>query len=331
MPPADDKPAPKVLCFGSINVDEFYHIPNIVRPGETIASTLNVTRPGGKGANQSVAIAKAGGRVFHAGKVGRDGVWIKELMQRAGVNVSRVLESEHEITGRGIIQLADKTHENAIIFLPGTNKSLTAADATKALEGFGNQDWLLLQNEVSAGEEALRIAAEKGMAVVFNPAPFEAAIVKGFQMDKVDVLVLNKTEAEDLSRAVREVKRVEEVFKWWGRLKVLVVTKGAEGAVAWLKGKEGEMVEIVVPAEKAEVIDTTGAGDTFTGYFVAAMLRALVHPRDESFIETAKIALHEAVVAAALTVEREGGMEAIPSLEEVKARMEKSDNVARRV
>jgi ribokinase len=265
--------------------------------------------------------------VFHAGKVGRDGVWIKELMQQAGVDVSRVLESEHEISGRGIIQLADKTHENAIVFVPGTNKSLTAEDATRAMEGFGCEDWLLLQNEVSAGEEALRIAAEKDMAVVFNPAPFEAAVVKGFQMDRVHVLVLNKSEAEDLSRAVRDVKRVEEVFKWWGRLKVLVVTKGAEGAVAWLKDGEREMVEIVIPAEKADVMDTTGAGDTFTGYFVAAMLRARVHPRDESFIETAKIALHEAVVAAALTVEREGGMEAIPLLEQVKARMEKSDNV----
>jgi len=199
------------------------------------------------------------------------------------------------------------------------------------MEGFGKHDWLLLQNEVSAGEEALRIAAERDMAVVFNPAPFEAAIVMGFQMDKVDVLVVNESEAEDLSRAVRGVKRVEEVFRWWGRLKVLVVTKGAEGAVAWLKEKEREVVEVVIPAEKAEVVDTTGAGDTFTGYFVAAMLRAGVHPGDDAFIKTAKSALREAVVAAALTVERAGGMESIPSLEEVKARMEKSENAGGRL
>ncbi|SIO49340.1 ribokinase [Rhodovulum sp. ES.010] len=279
-----------VYCLGSINADHVYSVPHLVAPGETIAAVELYSGLGGKGANQSVAAARTGARVVHLGAIGPDGDWAVARLAAFGIDVSHVAR-DGAPTGHAIIQVAPDG-ENAIVIYPGANLRQDMARIEAALARAGPGDTLLVQNETSAQVEAARLAAGKGLRVVYSAAPFDAEAVRAV-LPHVSLLALNAVEAGQLAGALGPLSGPD-----------LVITHGARGA-EWRSGFE----EISVPACAVTPVDTTGAGDCFIGSLAAALDSGAV-PRD---------ALRYAAAAAALQVTRPGAADAMPDRAEVEA------------
>ncbi|KAI9260504.1 Ribokinase-like protein [Phascolomyces articulosus] len=297
-----------------------------INSGETLSATGFNARPGGKGANQSVAIAKGGGAVYHAGLLGNDAQWIKDFMIENGVDMSHTRISETEGNGRAFIQVSTATGDNCIVLFPGTNAKYTPEDAAKVLESFGPGDWIVMQNEISCGGEIMNLAADKGLSVLFNPAPMTPGIVDEFPFDKVTVLIVNEHEAEDLYRDLGGQSKgkggldlAAELLKRFPHMQGVVVTLGGEGVVAKFRQEEDRIRDFIIPCQKVDVKDTTGAGDTFVGYFLATFVRA----QNEDYFTRVQYALEEANVAASIAVTRLGSMNSVPTLDEVKAVLKK--------
>ncbi|MEX2389135.1 MAG: ribokinase, partial [Phycisphaeraceae bacterium] len=249
----------RILNFGSLNIDHVFDVTRIVRPGETIASHGYRTFAGGKGANQSFALARAGAAVCHAGRVGADGRWLCEKLAAVGVDVSPVVVDDAHSTGQAIIQV-DAAGENAIVLHAGTNHRIDRDQIERTLADFSDGDVLLLQNEVSHMAEMIDAGRRRGMTVVFNPAPMTEA-VHDYPLEQVDVLIVNESESRALSgrddaRAILEMRPAGQT---------VVLTLGAAGVCC--RGGDGRLVEAASP--RVEPVDTTAAGDTFIGYFLA--------------------------------------------------------------
>lgn len=285
-----------VWNFGSINIDYVYRLPHLPAPGETLAAQSLNQGLGGKGANQSVAVARAGLNPRHIGAVGAEGAWVKYRLEELGVDVDHVAQSDGP-SGHAIINVDDAA-ENSIVIVPGANQALAEPDLTKALAGAAPGDLLLLQNETNLQAEAARIGNAKGMRVIYSAAPFEAAAVTAV-LEHASILVMNKGESEALTKALG-LKLTELPVEG------VLVTLGGDGA-AYYDLKAGHMH--AVPAFPVAPVDTTGAGDTFTGYFAAGLDQGL--PIDEI--------LRLAAGAAALQVTRAGAADAIPDRAEVDA------------
>ncbi|MBR3271772.1 MAG: ribokinase, partial [Clostridia bacterium] len=159
----------RVLVFGSLNIDRTYSVPHFVRAGETLTASRMELFRGGKGFNQTVALARAGVPVAMAGAVGSDGDFLTEPLSAEGVDISRIKRTDGA-SGHAIIQV-NAEGNNSIIILAGANGTITYADADAALSGYGKGDWLVLQNEISSLDYIIRTAHEKGMTVVLNPSP----------------------------------------------------------------------------------------------------------------------------------------------------------------
>ena len=285
----------RVWCMGSINVDMFYDVPHIPAPGETLASTNHSVGLGGKGANQSVAAARAGATVNHIGAVGDGAEWIFERLSSFGVNTDHISISK-EPTGHAIISVADDG-ENAIVILAGANGAIEKSEIRSALEEAEPGDILLMQNETNMQEEAALFAKDLGLRTFYSAAPFDSNAVKKV-LPMIDTLLLNEIEAEQLQDALQQSLFSLDVPH-------IVVTLGGDGA-RWIDTTNHDSFDI--PAIKVTPIDTTGAGDTFAGYLAAALSKGVV-PRD---------AMRLANKAAALKVTRKGTADAIPSLSEVE-------------
>ncbi len=288
----------RILNIGSINCDHVYRVNRIVRPGETLASAAYARFAGGKGFNQSVALARAGARVAHVGRVGPDGAWLRDLLEKEGVDVTALTVGETP-TGHAMIQVAGDG-QNAIVIHAGANGELDGTAVAAAIAGAGPGDRVLLQNETNAVAEAIPIAAARGLKVVFNPAPMTVAL-SAAPLGLVDVLILNETEAEALVGAAPPEDTVAALRVRYPETTV-VLTLGAEGVLA---DDNGERVRR--PATPARVLDTTAAGDTFVGYFLAARAAGVEITR----------ALDWACRAAALCVSRPGAAASIPRRDEV--------------
>ncbi len=169
---------PTVLSIGSLNVDRVFRVPHVVRPGETLASSDVQVFAGGKGANQSVALARAGARVRHCGRIGSDGRWLAEKLAAEGID-TRSITTGNAPTGQAIIQVA-ADGQNAIVLLAGANHELAPADIDPALAASRLGDWLLVQNETSSVPYAIERAAARGLPVVFNPrrSPRRSSIIR---------------------------------------------------------------------------------------------------------------------------------------------------------
>jgi ribokinase len=280
--------------LGSINIDYVYRVEHFVNPGETLASSNLQTLLGGKGANQSLALARAGAQVCHIGSVSQADSWAVELLDNSGVDVSGVLQIE-QASGHAIIQV-DDAGENAILLHGGANQALTAAHIAATLDAATTNDVLLMQNECNGLEQAMRIAKDKQMKVAFNPAPM-AANVENLDLEICDVLILNEIEAAQLSGAGTEDSAAAVLLERFPNVQ-LVLTQGSRGASWYYQGQRE-----FVAATKVDVVDTTAAGDTFVGYFLAAM---------DSNDGDAVSALHKACVASALAVTVEGASSSIP-------------------
>lgn len=285
-----------VFNLGSINVDLFYRVPHFPRPGETLPATSHEIGLGGKGANQSVAVAKAGSRVHHIGMIGEDNDWVRGRLVGYGIDVSHIGTCKAP-TGHAIINV-DDSGENAIVTFAGANYSQSFEAIEGALSQAEPGDIFMLQNEVSFKPEAARLAQEKGLFVVYSAAPFKPEVV-GEMLPHVDLLVLNEIEAGQLAEALG--LSVAEI-----PVPHLVITRGVRGAT-WRDQKTG--VETKVPAFEVDPVDTTGAGDCFIGYTVAGLDQGLA--RED--------ALRLGTAAAALKVTRPGTADAIPDRAEVDA------------
>lgn len=287
-----------VWCYGSINIDHVYEVPHLVAPGETLAATAYRVGLGGKGANQSVAAARAGAQVRHIGAVGRDGATALFQLEASCVDCGGVQRLE-EATGHAII-MVDRAGENAIIVHAGANRALSLEAALKGLEGAGLEDILLIQNETAHQAEMARAGMGRGMEVIYSAAPFDIKAVEAV-LPFVTTLVMNEHEAAQLQAALGlafEDLPVEAV----------VVTRGARGASWYARGT----AEIHVPALPVQVVDTTGAGDCFTGALAAAL----------SAGHEAADAMRFAAAAAALQVSRPGASAAMPEQRDILAMAE---------
>jgi len=283
----------KVLNFGSLNIDFVYRVHHIVRPGETIAAGECNRYSGGKGLNQSIALARAGADVFHGGMIGTDGQFLKEMLEENGVDCRFLLVSETVPSGNAIIQVGDDG-ENSIVLFGGANKAIPAEHVKTVWDVMEPGDCVVLQNEISATADVMKQAAQRGLRVFFNPAPMGPEVA-GYPLECVDTLILNDTETEEMRKlAPVALERCN-----------LLLTHGARGASYRPVGGE----EIFVPACHVEhVVDTTAAGDTFIGYFVAALCSGTA----------IREALEEATKASAITVSRPGAAPSIPYRSELQ-------------
>ena len=279
-----------VWNLGSINVDNFYRVPHLPRRGETIVATEYRCGLGGKGANMSVAIARAAARVSHIGCVGKDGVWARDRLLEYGVDTRHILIAD-EPTGHANITV-DPLGENQIVIHPGANQRQDFGHIQTALQNIGPSDWLLLQNETSHQVETARLARANRAQVAYSAAPFDPVAVEAI-LPFVTLLIMNAVEAAQLRKALGQVP-----------VPCLLITKGAGGA-DWTDRETGEA--LTVPAFPVTPVDTTGAGDTFAGYAIAALSQGLAPEQ----------ALTRAAAAAALQVTRHGTADAIPSLADV--------------
>ena len=285
-----------IYNFGSINIDHFYALPHLPEPGETLSATRYTQGLGGKGANQSVAAARAGAEVFHIGAIGRADGWVQDQLQNAQVDC-RYLRVVEGPSGHAIIYV-DEKGENAIVLSPAANIDHTADDIYAALGSAKSGDILLLQNETNLQAEAASFAASQGLKVIYSAAPFSVDAVRGV-LPFVSLLVMNEGEAEALCAAYDlplEDLPVPETL----------VTLGSKGAI-WRSAEAGTVVQI--PALPVDAVDTTGAGDTFIGYVAAGLDLGL----------SMEASMRWATRAAALKVTRFGTADAIPTAAEVKS------------
>ncbi len=289
----------RVLNYGSINIDYIYRVPHFVRPGETLSSQ-NLTRgAGGKGFNQSVALARAGLPVSHVGRYGSEAAWLRDRLASEKVDVSRLSPSDLP-AGHAIIQV-DDAGQNAIVLHAGANHALKSADLPSLLDGAEEGDWFLTQNETSCVSEALALAHSRRLTVCFNPAPMTPTVVH-YALEAVDWLIVNETEGEALSNEKTPELILTALRKRCPRAH-LVLTLGAEGVLCL--APDGHIARAQPP--RVVPVDTTAAGDTFIGYLIGASIRG----------SELSEALNLACRASAISVTRPGAADSVPYLSEL--------------
>jgi len=289
-----------VVVVGSANVDLVFPVQRIPRPGETVLSGVMSRGPGGKGANQAVASARAGARTAIVASLGADdsGQLLRDALADSGVDLSLV-SSTTTPTGTAIITV-EESGENSIVVAPGANGELTLSEA--AAQVIGGAKIVLSQLEIPF--PTVQEAAATSSYFILNAAP--AAELSDELLADVDLLVVNETEAEMIAGADRTA-----LLK---RVPAAVVTLGSAGAVILTRGRD----EIVVPGVAVDVVDTTAAGDTFCGV-LAATLSAVssVGPITPSDLTNA---VRRANVAASLSVQAAGAIPSVPHGDAIDAR-----------
>lgn len=290
----------KILNFGSLNLDYVYSVDHFVAEGETLASTVLKIFSGGKGLNQSVALARAGADTYHAGCIGAEGGMLTDMLQSAGVDTAFV-KTVDSPTGHAIIQV-DPNGRNCILLFGGANLCTDPAYVDEVLGNFAAGDWLVLQNEISSIDYLIAAAKAKGMTVVLNPSPFSPALIEA-GLGKVDYILLNETEGKQLTGFDAPADILNAIRTTYQALKV-VLTLGKDGCIY----DDGEQrVAHGIFAVKA--VDTTAAGDTFTGFFISAVSQGF----------TPAAAIRRASAASAIAVSRPGAAPSVPTADEVDA------------
>lgn len=280
--------------LGSINIDYIYHLPHLPQPGETLAARDFAIGLGGKGANQSVAAAKAGAETRHLGAIGAGDDWVVDQLQKAGVITDDLQRLTDHSTGHAII-LLDQDAENSIVIHPGANRALDIDVLATKLALIQPGDTILIQNETNCQPEAAQIAKNAGARVIYSAAPFDLEAVAAV-MPYASILAMNTGESEQFFAAFPDDIPVEGIL----------ITHGAKGA-EYRDLKENKTYD--QRAFPVDPIDTTGAGDTFAGYFAAGLDRG----------DDVQNALRIASAASALKVTRPGAGGAIPTRQEVEA------------
>ena len=280
-----------IYNLGSVNIDRVYSLDHIVAPGETVSASALHEVPGGKGFNQSVALARAGARVHHIGAIGPDGAHLAAMLRETGADTA-ALASVAEPTGHAIIQV-DREGRNSIVVFAAANGAITPEAVRAALADAKPGDVLLCQNETSSVAEAMREAKARGMRIVFNPSPFNDKIAS-LPLDLVDQFIVNETEEAGLAALGGVTAGAARV-----------VTRGADGCESFAPGRD----PVRADAFRVKAVDTTAAGDTFTGYYLASVAAGATEAE----------ALRRASAAAAISVTRLGAAPSVPTAEEVDA------------
>ena len=288
----------KILDFGSLNYDYVYGVEPVVVPGETISSRDMEIFCGGKGLNQAIAAARAGAEVHMAGMVGEDGQLFMDICKENGIDVSYLKQVPGK-SGHAIIQL-DKNGQNSILLYGGSNRKMTKEYVDEVLTGFSKGDLLLLQNEINMLDYIIDKAYEKGMRILLNPSPYDEKLA-ACDLTKISVFLINEIEGEQITKEKEPEKMLdvlEEKYPGAG----IMLTLGSKGSVYANKGKRYRQ-----DIFKVKAVDTTAAGDTFTGYFAASVLKGM--PMEEILRKCAK--------ASAIAVSKKGASDSIPKEEEV--------------
>jgi ribokinase len=284
----------KVLNVGSLNIDHVYEVDHFVQPGETLLANDYQRCLGGKGFNQSIALARAGAKVYHAGKIGEDGEVFLKACAEEHINTKFILKSNLP-TGHAIIQI-DSKGQNSIILHGGANQDIDESNIDSLFADCDKGDYLVVQNEVSGMASIINTAKARGMTIVFNPAPITPE-VKHYPLKEVDIFILNEIEAEQLSGHHEPATALSSLQGTYPQARI-IITLGAEGVIY---GDEQGAIQRV-PAQKVKAVDTTAAGDTFVGYTVASLIKG----------EALNTAISRGVHAAAITVQSLGASPSIP-------------------
>ena len=288
----------KILNIGSMNLDMVYRLDHIVQPGETEASSEMNVFLGGKGINQSVAAAQAGATVFHGGMIGEDGQPFLDACARYGVD-SRYIRQVAGKSGHAIIQI-DKNAQNSILLFGGANQMLTTDYVDQVLEGFEAGDILLLQNEVNQLPYMVEKAYAKGMRIALNPSPFNEKL-DAVDMSKISLFLLNEVEGFQITGLTEPEDIIVKLLDMYPDAGI-VLTLGEDGAIYADRQQRYRQ-----PSFQVQAVDTTAAGDTFTGYFLAGLCEGMAIPE----------VLKWSAKAASIAVSRPGAVPSIPNREEV--------------
>ncbi len=289
----------KILNFGSLNLDHVYRVKSFVQPGETISAIDYKINCGGKGLNQSVAVAKCGASVYHAGFLGNGADILQAELQKNNVDTSYILPTDIA-PGHAIIQV-DEKGENCILLHGGSNKAITKQHILSTISNFSKGDILLIQNETNLLEDMIVCAKNQGMQVAFNPAPFDEDVLK-LPLNLIDYFIVNETEGCGFTNETEPQKILDSFIESHPDCHV-ILTLGKNGAFY----KDKDFTTFVPIYDTGKPIDTTAAGDTFTGYFIGCISKG----------ESIEQALTTASKAAGICVIRHGASASIPLLKEV--------------
>ena len=291
----------KIWNFGSLNIDNVYRVDNFLRPGETRPCLDFSIFCGGKGLNQSIAAAKAGNAVGHAGVIGEDGEALVEALKNNGVDASMIRRAPGR-NGHAVIQV-DAGGQNCILLYGGTNRELTEKYVDEVLAQTATDDIILLQNETNLVGEIIDKAWRRGLRVALNTAPMDSAVAS-YDLGKLSWLIVNEIEGAEITGQDSEnVAGIIETLAVKYPGVGLLLTLGRRGVCCLDNGRR-----LTLGAYEVPVKDTTAAGDTFTGYFLYGVLHGL----------TLEQTLEQATMASALCVTRSGAADSVPSRDEVE-------------
>jgi len=301
-----------VLVVGSINMDMVVRVTEMPAPGQTLAGEGFAMSPGGKGANQAVAAARAGAKCIMLGRVGDDpfGHELREVLAADGIDCDGIMTAKEAVTGTAMI-MVDKLGENSIVISGGANLALTPDDIFPRADLFEAADVVVMQLEIPLPtvRAAMDLARRHRCRIVLDPSPVPGRLDE--ELLAVDIITPNAIEAELLTgthaaeeRADRQV--ASQLIERGARAAVLKL--GARGSL--VVSSDGEMSR--VPPFRIDIVDTTGAGDAFTGNLAAAIAGG------ESLAEAARIAN----AAGALACTKFGAQTAIPTMDEIRMLME---------
>lgn len=306
----DDCPStarPRVLVIGSSNTDLSIKVERIPRSGETILGGEFASTPGGKGANQALAAARAGGAVTFVARLGEDLFGEKALagFTATGINVRYVVRDPANPSGTALIFVGNNG-ENCIAVASGANGQLSPADVRNARSALRRARIVLLQLEtpLRTVEAAIRLATAAGVPVILNPAPAQPLSPR--LLRNVFLLTPNETEAELLAgvRVINGATAAKAADRLLARgVQNVIITLGARGAFV-----AGENVSCLIPAYKVKAVDATGAGDVFNGTLAVALAEG------KSLLDAARFAS----AAAAISVTRFGAQASVPPREEIE-------------
>lgn len=297
----------KILNFGSLNIDYVYAVDHMVRAGETLSSKKLEVFMGGKGFNQSVALAQAGVKVYHAGMIGEDGQIFIDTCEKYGINTTHIKQIKGK-SGHTIIQI-DANAQNCILLHGGSNRSLTKEFIDETISAFEKDDYILLQNEVNHLDYIIESAYAQGMKIILNPSPYNS-YVKACDLSKISYFLLNEIEGEQITGAIETDKMLKYFINQYPKAKI-VLTLGSNGSIY-----KDCMMEYHQEICKVKAVDTTAAGDTFTGYFIAGLIN------NKKISENLKMC----AMASAIAVSRKGASPSIPMLSEVEDALEHNIN-----
>ena len=283
----------KILNFGSLNIDYVYHVDHFVTAGETTGSLSMDKNVGGKGLNQSVAFAKAGASVFHAGCIGNEGEFLTDYLKKTGVNTDYIKVKDVP-TGNAVIQV-DKHGQNCILLFSGANAAVTEEQIDAVLSDFSKGDMVILQNEISNVGYIIEAAHKRGLVTVLNPSPISEKLLQ-YPLSLVNWFIMNEIEGCELTGKSDKEQIIAAMRQKYPAARC-VLTLGKHGAVYFDAETACE-----IPAGKGKPVDTTAAGDTFTGYFFTGIASG----------KSPEEAMRFATKASDITVTRKGAAESIP-------------------